>query len=703
MPFAISRSHPFLFLLIFLISSQLHAKSPNNSDAIGLKRYDLKSAETLIQNALIKQITITNIIKNETRYKVSVEPGRTGGTAVDALSFEAKSTPRRSVARASPRKAAPVARGASSTNVREKGVDEADLVKTDGRYLFSLGSLGKKQGLRIYDTRHQNKKLKQIATLGFEKGVNFKGLYLLAAQQKLVVIAQTYRNAIKHKIRRHNWGGNTRLIFIDIRNKNKPRITRQVNLEGSSRSNYRIGNQLYMVLNTYSFRLPPTYKTITSNKPISQQQYEHEKQRLINIIKAWRIDQQLPRYSEQGKQGSHSLIKNKQFYLNINDIRSYSLSVAVAIDLNSAQFKADGIAYFGSPDTVYVTPRSMYISSRFHNDFKSSLDKNSYPRNISKTLIHKFALNSGHYNYRGSGVVLGSLGWNEMSTFQLDEDKKGNLRVVTSNWNANNKKNTSNDPATRSPVILTALGEHNGSLTTLSRLPNRYYPQPLGKPGESLYGARLFDDYAYFVTFRRTDPLYVIDMRNPRSMKVAGKLVIPGFSDYLHPIENGLLLGIGKEVEVLKNGRTGRSKGLKLSLFDIRNPSRPREISKIIIGNQTSDTQVSRNHHALTTLKVGNSGITRLLIPATIYDKKTTRSIAGLHRFEIDSRHKKISHLGKIPALTKNNGQWYWNYNDRSIMIGERVFYFHQGKFQEAPWKVPAASSVKKSTNNPQW
>ena len=107
--------------------------------------------------------------------------------------------------------------------------------------------------------------------------MTLKGIYLLAAQQKLVVIAQTYRNYVskkvnqgaKRKIRHHNWGGNTRLIFIDIRNKYKPRIIRQANLEGSVRSNYRIGNQLYVVLNSYSFSLPPTYKTITSNKPVN--------------------------------------------------------------------------------------------------------------------------------------------------------------------------------------------------------------------------------------------------------------------------------------------------------------------------------------------------------------------------------------------------------------------------------------------------
>ncbi len=690
--YTFQRLTTFVFILTFLLFSVAQAKTPQhnaNNTSVGLQRYNLKTAETLLQSELIKQITVTNIIKNDSPYKVSVEPGRVGNSVnVHALSRRFSPSKRGGAPRAAPSPAS-FARGASSTNVREKGVDEADLVKTDGRYLFALGSMGKNNGLRVYDTRfpasnNKGNKLHQVAAMGFEKGLQLTGLYLLAPQQKLVVVAQSQRN----NVRRRNWGGNTRLIFIDIRNKNKPRIIRQVNLEGSARSTRRIGNQLYVVLNTYSFQLPSTNKTITSSKPITQQQYANEKQRLINIIKAWRIDKQLPHYSERGKAGTHPLLKTGQFYLNIDDIRSYSLSAVVAIDLNAAQFRADGIAYFGSPDTVYVTPKSMYITSRFYQDHKTTLDKNAFPRHYPKTLIHKFSLKGRLFDYRGSGVVLGSLGWGEMSTFQLDEDQQGNLRVVTSNWNAANKKNKSNDPATRSPVILTALGEQAGRLVTLSRLPNRYYPQSLGKKGERLYGARLFNDYAYFVTFRQTDPLYVVDMRNPRSMKIAGKLVIPGFSDYLHPIGKGLLLGIGKEVESPKNGRAGRTKGVKLSLFDVRNPSRPREISKIVVGNSTSNTQVSHNYHALTTLKVGNTGITRVLMPATIYDEKEKRSSAGLHRFEVDSHHKKITHLGKIEAHNKRNrSDWYWNYNDRSIMIGERVFYFHRGKFQEFPWR----------------
>ena len=81
-----------------------------------------------------------------------------------------------------------------------------------------------------------------------------------------------------------------------------------------------------------------------------------------------------------------------------------------------------------------------------------------------------------------------------------------------------------------------------------------------------------------------------------------------------------------------------------------------------------------------------NSGITRVLLPANSYNADSEKQLNGLQRFEVDSLSKKINYLGEVASSDKRN--WYWNYNDRSIMIGERVFYFHQGKFQESAWRA---------------
>ncbi len=675
----------FSFLLLGLVFyfSPLQAQPIDDGSGL-LKRLSHQEIEKLVQDTLIRKITITNVISNKGPYKVTVSAGQAGGFA-QSRNY-APVARRGGVQRSVVARRAPVARGASSTNVREQGVDEADLVKTDGRYLFAIDK-SQGAGLRIYDTQFQGRKLKQVSSMGFNKRLHLKGLYLLAAQQKLVLVGDTYQNLVNP--RRH--GSTTTLIYIDIHNKTQPRIIRQVNLEGASRDTRRIANRLYLVMNTYSFQLPSTNKYIDTNKPLSQQQYELEKKRLVNRIRKWRVNDQLPHYSERGKPGTHSLVNSGNFYLNMDEIQSYSLTSIVTVDLSAPNFKYDGIAYFGSPETIYASQKALYLSSFFYNSYsngkpKYKIDTNRYPIHDTKTLIHKFAYKNNGLDYRGSGIVLGSFGWKNTSTFQLDEDKRGNLRVVTYNWNSKNKNNKSNDPATRSPVILTALAEQPGKkqLVTLSRLPNRYYPKVLGKKNEQLYGARLFDDYAYFVTFRQTDPLYVIDMRNPRAMKVAGKLVIPGFSDYMHPLENGLLLGIGKDAN--KNGSIN---GVKLSLFDIRKPDRPREVNKLVIGDSSSDTPIAYDYHALTTLKVGKSGITRVLLPVSgvmdTNDNKNQSYGNELQRFEVNSKARKIKHLGPVRSPTTGRG-WYWNYNDRSIIIGDRVFHYHNGKFQEAPW-----------------
>lgn len=671
----------FLFFTAF--SSGVSNAQPVDDGSGFLKRLGHKAIEKRIHSKLINQITINNIIKDHTKYKVTTST-RSYGTSYYYGGGGRSFAPSRRAARRPTTSSTyynyssagrPASRQASATNLREKGVDEADFVKTDGRYLYALNTI-KGAGLRIYDTRFQGKKkLKQISALGFEKRMELKGLYFLPAQQRLVLIANAYSKRIRH----NKSTGATSLIFIDVRNKSKPRIIRQVYMEGNSRRTHRIGNKLYIVMSAHSFRLPPQSKTIYSSKPVTLKQYDLEKQRLVNVIKSWTVKNELPHYSERGKSGAHPLVNTGNFYLNIDDINSYSMSSIVAVDLNAKKFSYQGIVYFGSTDNIYASQKALYLSSSLHNSGKYNLDKNKYPQYAQSKLIHKFSFKGSGFDYRGSGVVLGSLGWNNLNTFKFDEDKRGNLRIVTYNWNHRNKKNKSNDPGTRSPVILTALKEHphKKQLITLSRLPNRYYPQAIGKKNEQLYGVRLFDDYAYVVTARQVDPLYVIDMRNPRSMKITGKLVIPGFSNYLHPIDNGLLLGIGR----------GERQSVKLSLFDIRNPNHPKEVQKIELGSQSNAyTNLSYNHHALTTLKLNKSNITRVLVPVSMSSNDYRGS---LQRFEIDSKSNKIEHLGGISAAKRKSKYWYWSENNRSIIIGDRVFYYNNGIFQEAPWHSP--------------
>lgn len=584
---------------------------------------------------------------------------------------------------AAPRPAPAAQPQASSTNVQEQGVDEADLVKTDGRYLFAIENMNNATGVRVYDTQHQGDQLKQISAIGFGNDMRLQGMYLLAEQQQLVVIGQQYKNLVRPE--GNGWSGNTSIIVVDISNKAKPRTLRHVRMEGNVETSRRIQGQLYLVLSSYTLQFPPTYKYLETKKRLTAAELAQEKQKIAAEIEQWDISDHVLHYREPGKPGAHPLIRSGEFFYNPDDIENYSLTTILSVDLNAPRFEFRSVGWMGYSGTVYASQQAMYITSYFYaEDGKLSTER--FPKNMSKQLIHKFAFKGPGMDYRGSGAVLGDLGWNSMSSFQLDEDTKGNLRVVTHNWQENKD---GKDPATRSPVVLTALAEHpqNKQLVTLSRLPDKQSPKPLGKPGEQLYGARLFDDYAYFVTFKRTDPLYVVDLRNPRNLRVTGELIIPGFSDYLHPVSDGLLLGVGKETSD-EDGRV-LQQGLKLSLFDVRNPRKPAEVDKLIVGKGGTDSPANRDHHAFTSLAMRGTDITRVALPVALVEDESNYDVkTGLHRFEVDRRQQKISHLGAMKAVGSEGNWWMrWSSEDRSIIIDDRLYYYHDGQFRAGRWK----------------
>ncbi|PID50235.1 MAG: hypothetical protein CR991_02430 [Proteobacteria bacterium] len=555
--------------------------------------------------------------------------------------------------------ASPSSGGASATNVRTKGVDEADWVKTDGRYLYGANE----SGIRIIDTQASGNPTKQVGVIGFGRNLRINGLYLLPGSRYLLALG-VGDVAGKRE---------TQVVWIDISNKSRPRIARQVRLtDASLKDSRRIGNRLYVVLDYYQLMFPAQVKYITATKPLSADREATEKRALRASIDQWKIQDHLPAYIVSGQGGKKVLLGDGDIYLPKGyawDNRGAGLTIVLAVNLATNSFQFDAWASLSNISSLYASHKALYLSEP------------SWNSNTARTVIHKLAFRGNGLDYRGSGAIMGQLSRNALSTFQMDEDKQGNLRVVSSNpMAAQARRNPTYypDPAQHSPVILTTLAEQSGCLVMLDRLPNKAQPKALGKLGEQLYGARLFNDFAYFVTFRRTDPLYIVDLRNPRRLRLTGELIIPGFSDYLHPLNQTLLLGVGKEAD-----RNGRTQGVKLSLFDIRNPHQPKEINKIVLGISGSDTPASRNHHAFTSLALPN-GITRVALPMSINGLNADQSGSGLGRFEINLQQHQLTAKG-IYKLG-HSPQWYWSENDRSIMIGNYLYYFHAGNFQASRW-----------------
>ncbi len=248
-----------------------------------------------------------------------------------------------------------------------------------------------------------------------------------------------------------------------------------------------------------------------------------------------------------------------------------------------------------------------------------------------------------------------------------------------------------------------------GLLKTVSWLPNARRPEPLGKPGELVYGTRFVGDRLYAVTFRMTDPLYVVDLADSADPRIAGALEIPGFSEYLHPLPNGLLLGFGKDAIPAGGGGDGLGawfQGLQLSLFDVSNASAPREIRRITVGKRGSESALLTSHHAFSAF-ARPDGSTTIAIPAAVHEAYPGAvsgpwnsygwSYSGVLRFELRGSTAADVRLTQLPTMvTQRVGPVYGPANDparaggRTVQFADGDIYSGNGFF----WRGDAAGNV---------
>src|SRR5690606_17035209 len=197
------------------------------------------------------------------------------------------------------------------------------------------------------------------------------------------------------------------------------------------------------------------------------------------------------------------------------------------------------------------------------------------------TEIFKFKLDGTDVEFYRSAQLSGTI----LNQFSMDE-YKGNFRVVMTEGNMWDEKT----PSKNHLYILNEKMEQVGSVKGLAK-------------GERIYSARFMGDKAYMVTFRETDPLFVIDVADPMKPKVLGELKIPGFSNYLHPLDENHLIGFGYETTAKKNPQGGEpiilTEGMKISLFDVSDFANPKEKDTEIIGGRGSYSPIQHDHKSL--------------------------------------------------------------------------------------------------------
>jgi len=432
----------------------------------------------------------------------------------------------------------------SGTNTQEVGVDEGDIVETDGTHVF----VASQDGVRVVDVASAQ----VISTLEVPQGSN----QLLLDGTRLLVVTQPFT------------GVDTIASLYDVSDATTPTLLRRSHLEGYLAAARSIDGTARLVVTTslgsrLSFVHPDQFGLDEARA------LQHNK----DVIAQSTVDDWMPRSfteSADGSFGEMSTTLDCGAVAAPSEFAGLGISWIASIDMHGdgAPIGSAGIVSDGG--TVYASPTSIYLATTSWDWYQATGDVVRNPQQ-PPTLIHKFSLGeNGTASYIASGEVPGQL-LNQFSMSELD----GDLRIAT----------TSNDwtgatPPTSAVRVLRADGNELKQIGMVDGLGN----------GEQIHAVRFLGTQGYVVTFRQTDPLYVIDLTDPTAPVVTGQLKIPGYSAYLHPVGDGLLLGVGQDAT-----DDGRVQGTQLSLFDVHDPANPQRLSTLAIGG-SSDAEW--DHHA---------------------------------------------------------------------------------------------------------
>jgi Beta propeller domain len=356
------------------------------------------------------------------------------------------------------------------------------------------------------------------------------------------------------------------------------------------------------------------------------------------------------------------------------------------VDLSQPGAALRSRCFVGGSEALYMATDALYLATTRYaytqvDQGSGGIVAQSYPPQIS-TDIHKFGFDGSQLRYLASGSVAGHLGWDSARKSYRLSEHEGLLRVLS--FTGEFGWASVDDATTRppSPATLTVLREDAsaGKLVVVATLPNSRRPEPLGHAGEQVHGVRFIGARGYLVTFRRTDPLWVLDLADPADPQVAGELQVPGFSDQLYPLDGGMLLGVGRDADA-----RGVVTGLKVSLFDVADAARPTERATLSFGGPGSMSALDTSPHGLNYLGVDK--LVRAALPVLLTPPNGTSFTTwqhGLQRFEVDLAARTLVTRPMV-APPKDLGT-YSVWDERSIQIGEHLYYLAGGELAAQPW-----------------
>jgi inhibitor of cysteine peptidase len=572
----------------------------------------------------------------------------------------------------------------STTNVQVAGVDEPDIVKTDGTYLYVVANqtvyiikayptaeASILSQIRIVNVTINNIFIRGDQLVVFGDSGGYYGYPLLEGDMKMDIM-------IRPDI---GWGGVSQTVInvYDLGSRGNPVLAKEIKIDGGYFDARLIDEYVYVVSTEYTYNIYYAYdeKNYTLNVP----------QICIDDV-------------------SQNISADNIYYVDVPEL-SDTMTHVISLNLDTNEV-AERSFMLGSSQTMYVSRNNIFLASAHYpfypvlymSDGVSSSDQET-------TILHKISISTGNVTYIAQGEVPGHI----LNQFSMDEHE-GFFRIATTSGN-----NWMEGSQTSNNIYI--LDEN---LKQVSKIENI-------APGESIYAARFLGDRAYLVTFVQVDPLFTIDLSDPYNPRILGELKIPGYSEYLHPYDETHIIGVGKEVDPSIDADKVHTPGavyytailgLKLALFDVSDIENPVEEAKIVIGNRGTDSPALYDHKAF----LFDREKELLVIPVSVYEipEETIDSVndSGITTFESDwgqftfqgayvyrlSLDNGFEYKGRITHQSVEEQQkqtneffWYWGSSTtditRTMFIGD-VLYTVSGSMvkMNALWDLNELSSI---------
>ncbi len=570
----------------------------------------------------------------------------------------------------------------TTTNTQVQGVDEADFVKNDGTRIFVLS------GNRLYINQSwPAADLKTVGSLAIE---GYPREMFLDEANRVVVFSTVYTPYAFDRSGGDVWceslwcgyyySNTVKVTVVDVTDLANPQVAAEHFLPGAYASARRIGSSVRLVLSD-QFRWPaqmqwwPEYKEgLFENKSRRDRAFDDLMAKNERLIRDAALDDWLPHSQRRLQNGGLESVPYacSDFYRS-NAPTKLGLVTVATLNLDKPQQPVARTSVVAETMHVYASAKHLYVASGHWWWWPQ-------PGQKDFSYIHKFDITDpDRAVYVASGGVEGHI----LDQFSMDENRAGFFRVATTIAtrveDTQNPQNTWGRVETTNRV--TVLGEQNGRLEVVGQTAD------VAK-GERLTSARFAEDTGYLVTFEQIDPLFTVDLSNPAQPTIVGELKIPGFSTYLHPLDEDHLLAIGVYID--ENGNWG-TRSMQLSLFDVSDLKNPKQKFTQKIGTAYGWSEAGSDHKAFNYFPA--KGL--LAIPFSDYQSQS----GGYYwdNFVSDLRVYSVStETGFTPRGSVNLKDIYMTYNDwgwswywspwvrRSVMADDYVYAISDGGIRVA-------------------